>query len=130
MLSTPLAATSFTFLPTSGPLDLLFHHTWIAISILGVPNDGYQLTLIGLLIVAVLAFAVNVFIERLTGRKTGGLGRAVAFTLVGSFLVSAYVALPFEVELEGVRLLTTLVGALVIGVFYNLLKGKGRPATA
>ena len=129
-LLTPLASLSFTFLPTSGLLDQIFHRTWIALSLLGEPHGGYQLTLIGLLIVALLAFAVNVFLERLTGRKTGGLWRAVAFTLIGAFLVSAFVALPFEIEVEGVHILTTLLGALVVGVFYNLLKGQGQHATS
>lgn len=129
-MSTVLGSTSFNFLPNSGPLDLIFHQTWIAISVLGEPSSGYELSLGGLLIVAFLAFAVNVFIERLTNRNTGGLARAVAFTLVGAFLVSAYVALPFEVEVEGVRIFTTLVGALIVGVFYNLLKGRSKLATA
>ena len=126
---TTLGSTSFTFLPTSGLLDRIFHQTWIALSVLGEPSGGYELTLIGLIIVALLAFAVNVIIERLTGRKTGGLARAVGFTLVGAFLVSAYVSLPFEVEVEGVRVITTLIGALIVGVFYNLVKGqRPRPA--
>ncbi len=126
---TTLGATTFTFLPNSGLLDQIFHRTWIAISVLGVPTDGYQLTLIGLIIVALLAFAVNVIIERLTGRKTGGLARAVGFTLVGAFLVSAFVSLPFELEIEGVRVITTLIGAMIVGVFYNLVKGqRPRPA--
>src|SRR5262245_47828459 len=129
-MPTPLGSTSFSILPSSGPLDLVFHQTWIALSVFGEPNGGYALTLGGLLIVAFLAFVVNVFIERLTHRNTGGLARAVAFTLVGAFLVSAYVALPFEVEVEGVRIVTTLVGALIVGVFYNLLKGQSRPAAA
>jgi hypothetical protein len=122
--------TSLTFLPTSGLFDLIFHRTWIAVSVLGVPNAGYQLTLIGLLIVAFIAVVVNVFIERLTSRRTGGLARAVGFTLVGAFLVSAFVALPFEVEVEGVRIITTLVGSLIIGVFYNLLKGQRQAPAA
>jgi uncharacterized membrane protein YeaQ/YmgE (transglycosylase-associated protein family) len=125
-----LDSTSFNFLPTLGPFDLIFHRTWIALSVLGEPNGGYTLTLGGLLIVAFLAFVVNVFIERLTHRNTGGLVRAVAFTLIGAFLVSAYVALPFEVEVEGVRIITTLVGALVVGIFYNLLKGQSQQVKA
>ena len=127
---TALGSTSFTVLPTTGPFDLIFHRTWIALSVLGEPNGGYALTFGGLLIVAVLACVVNVFIERLTHRSTGGLVRAVAFTLVGAFLVSAYVALPFEVEVEGVRIITTLVGALVVGIFYNLLKGQSQQVKA
>ena len=116
-------------MPTSGLLDQIFHQTWIAISVLGEPSGGYKLTLLGLIIVALLAFAVNVIIERLTGRKTGGLLRAVAFTLVGAFLVSAFVSLPFEIIIADVRVITTLIGALIVGVFYNLIKGqRPRPA--
>ena len=73
---------------------------------------------------------MNVIIERLTGRKTGGLPRAVGFTLVGAFLVSAFVELPFEIEIEGVRVITTLIGALIVGVFYNLVKGQRPRPTA
>ena len=127
---TMFSGTALGFLPNSGPLDLIFHRTWIAISLLGVPDGGYELTLIGLIIVALLAFAVNVIIERLTGRKTGGLLRAVGFTLVGAFLVSAFVELPFEIEIEGVRIITTLIGALIVGVFYNLVKGQRPRPTA
>ncbi len=126
-----LATTTYTFIPDSGILDLIFHRTWFALSVLGEPSGGYGLTLIGLIIVALLAFTVNVIIERLTSRKTGGLARAVGFTLVGAFLVSAYVSLPFEIDVEGVRIITTLIGALIVGVFYNLLKGqRQRPAAA
>src|SRR5579871_5968267 len=99
---TTLGTAFLGFLPTTGIIDQIFHQTWISISVLGEPNGGYKVTLIGLIIIALIAFAVNVVIERLTGRKTGGLARAVGFTLVGAFLVSAFVSLPFEIIVEGV----------------------------
>lgn len=119
-----LALQNIDFIPDHGILDQIFHQTWLAVSILGFPKEGYKITLIGLLIVLVIAIAANGITEKLTSRKVGGLFAAVIVTLIGSWLFSAYVNLPFDFELEHVRIIAALLGAIVIAVFYTLIKGQ------
>ena len=119
------AIPNLTFIPTSGPLDLLFHQTWLAFSILGVPAGGYTLNLIDLLIIVIIALAANGINEQLIGRKAGGLLLATLITVLGLALVQAYVHLPFDFAVEGVRIIAALLGAVVIAVFYALLRGQG-----
>ena len=109
--------------PSSGPMDLIFHQTWLRVSILGVPNGGYPITLIGLIIIVLLALLVNAVTERLTSRKMGGLFTAVLVTVIGSLLTAAYVQLPFDFAIEGIRIIAALLGAIVIAVFLVLLRG-------
>jgi spore maturation protein SpmB len=110
------------FLPTSGILDTIFHQTWLAINILGWPGgNGYKLTLIGLILVLIIAAAATATAERLAGAKPGGMLLAVLITLFGAWLFSAYVLLPFDIVMEGVRLVAALLGAIVVSVFYVLL---------
>ncbi len=111
------------FIPTTGILDQLFHKTAISLQVLGYPNPPYSITLIGIIIVLLVALAANSITERLTSRKVS-LFAAVVITILGSFIFSAYVILPFEIVIEGVRLVAALVGAIVIAVFYTLLTGK------
>lgn len=115
---------SYNFIPDSGILDQIFHKTWLAVSILGIPPSGYRVTLIGLLIILVIAIAANGVTERLTSKKVGGLFAGVIITLLGSWLFSVYVNLPFDFQLEGVRIIAALLGAIVIAVFYTLIKGQ------
>ncbi len=111
------------FLPTSGILDTIFHQTWLAINVLGWPGgNGYKLTLIGLIIVLIIATAATAIAERLAGAKPGGMLLAVLITLFGAWLFSAYVLLPFDILMEGVRLVAALLGAIVVSVFYVLLR--------
>lgn len=121
-----VAATiqNINFIPSTGILDLIFHKTALTLTVLGLPANGYRITLIGIIIIAVIALAANAVTERLTSRKVGGLFAAVIVTLIGSWLFSAYVRLPFEFELENVRIVAALVGAIVIATFYTLLKGQ------
>jgi uncharacterized membrane protein YeaQ/YmgE (transglycosylase-associated protein family) len=119
-----LAIQNINFIPDSGPLDLIFHKTWLAVSVFGIPPNGYRITLIGLLIVLIIAIAANAITEKLTSRKVGGLLAAIIVTLFGSWLFSAYVLLPFDFALEGVRIVAALLGAIVVAVFYTLIKGQ------
>lgn len=119
-----LAFQNINFIPNSGILDQIFHQSWLTLSILGFPKGGYRLTLIGLLIILVIALAANAVTERLTSRKVGGLFAAVIITLIGSAIFQAYVLLPFDFALEGIRVIAALLGAIVIAVFYTLLKGS------
>ncbi|MGZ3601286.1 MAG: hypothetical protein ACXWQR_16965 [Ktedonobacterales bacterium] len=118
------AIPTYNFIPSSGILDDIFHKTWLAVSILGIPPSGYKVTLIGLLIILVIAIAANGVTERLTSKKVGGLFAGVIITLLGAWLFSVYVNLPFDFMLEGVRIIAALLGAIVIAVFYTLLKGQ------
>jgi uncharacterized membrane protein YeaQ/YmgE (transglycosylase-associated protein family) len=111
-------------IPNSGALDLIFHQSWLQISILGIPPGGYKVTLIGLIIIIILALTVNAITERLTSRKMGGLFMAVLVTIIGSFIAAAYVRLPFDFAIEGVRIIAALLGAVVIAVFYTLIRGS------
>jgi uncharacterized membrane protein YeaQ/YmgE (transglycosylase-associated protein family) len=109
--------------PNSGVMDLIFHQTWLQVSILNIPPEGYRLTLIGLIIIVLMALLVNAITERLTSRKMGGLFTAVLVTIIGSVLTAAYVRLPFDFAIEGVRIIAALLGAVVIAVFLVLLRG-------
>lgn len=119
-----VALTNLTFIPTSGVLDAIFHQTWLAFSLFGVPAGGYKINLIDLIIVLIIALAANGITERLTSRKVGGLYFAVLLTIIGAYLMVAYVHLPFDVALEGVRIIAALFGAVIVAVFYNLLTGR------
>jgi hypothetical protein len=111
------------FLPDSGPLDTIFHQTWLAINVLGFPGgNGYKLTLIGLIIVLIIASAATGVAERLAGAKPGGMLLSVLITIFGAWLFSAYVLLPFDILMEGVRVVAALLGAIVVSVFYVLLR--------
>lgn len=122
---------NFPFLQ-GGFLDTIFHKTWLAINIFGVPSNctpknavgcgGYAITLIGLIIVLIIALAAAAITERLAGAKPGGLLSAVLITLFGAWLFSAYVKLPFEIVMEGVRLIAAFLGAIVVAVFYVLIR--------
>jgi spore maturation protein SpmB len=115
------------FLPTSGILDTIFHQTWLALNILGVPGgNGYKLTLIGLIIVLIIASAAAAVTQGLTGAKPGGTLATVLITLFGAWLFSAYVLLPFDVNMEGVRLIAALLGAIVVSVFVVLIRNQLR----
>jgi hypothetical protein len=118
------AIPNLTFIPTSGPLDEVFHQSWLAFSLLGMPAGGYKINFIDLLILLIIAIAANGITERLAGRKAGGLLLATLITMLGSALVQAYVTLPFDFALEGVRIVAALLGAVVIAVFYVLLLGQ------
>ncbi len=118
------AIPNLTFIPTSGPLDVVFHQSWLAFSVLGMPAGGYKLNFIDLIILLIIAITANGITERLAGRKAGGLLLATLITVLGSALVQAYVTLPFDFALEGVRIVAALLGAVVIAVFYVLLLGQ------
>src|SRR5260370_35184361 len=119
------AIPNLTFIPTSGPLDTIFHQSWLAFSVLGMPAGGYKLNFIDLIILLIIAIAANAITEQLAGRKAGGLLLATLITVLGTSLVQAYVSLPFDFALEGVRIVAALVGAVIIAVFYVLIFRPG-----
>ncbi|MGO8948032.1 MAG: hypothetical protein ACLQUY_10295 [Ktedonobacterales bacterium] len=127
MLLTPSSGVhNLNFIPTDGGFfDLLFHKTALTIEVFGQPQPPFSINLIQFLIVLFLAFAINGATERLTGRKVG-LTTAVIVTLIGSWLCSTYVNLPFDFAIEGVRIVAAILGALIIAVFYTLIVGQGK----
>jgi drug/metabolite transporter (DMT)-like permease len=123
-----VAAIPNLVLPLNGFANTLFRSTWIQVSVLGFPSGGYRVTLIGLLILGVLAFAVNGIVERLTGRKFGSTFASLLLVILGALLVGAFVLLPFDFAIEGIRIIASLLGAIVVAVFVVLIrqpKGSG-----
>lgn len=117
-----LSAIPNIVFPFNSTLDLIFRQSWIQISVIGIPAGGYRVSLIGLLIIIILAISANAITERLTGRKPGGVGFGIVITILGSILTAAYVLLPFDFAIEGVRIIAALLGAVVIATFYTLLR--------
>jgi uncharacterized protein YqgC (DUF456 family) len=125
MILAAAGPNSVNFIPKSGILDTIFHQSWLSINVLGHPGgNGYKLTLIGLIIVLVIAVAANAITERLTAKKVGGLLAATIVTIFGALLFQAYVSLPFDVLIEGVPIVAALLGSIVIAVFYNLIRAQ------
>lgn len=120
-----LAATpNLEFIPHSGFWDSLFHQTWLSLSIFGMPAGGYKITLIGLIIIVLLALTAAAISERLTSRKPGGLAFTVLITILGSLLAAAFIRLPWDFTIEGVHILAALIGAVLIAVFYTLIRSS------
>lgn len=119
-----LAIPNYDFIPRGGFADTLFHRTFIEFQVAGFPNPPFTITLIGLIIITVLAIAVNGITEKLTGKKVGSVTLAIVFTIIGAALAEAFVILPFDFALEGVRIIAALLGAIVISVFYSLLRAQ------
>ena len=116
---------SYNFpIPKGSFFDLLFHQTYFSLQVLGLLNPPFKINLIGLIIIVLIAFAANAVTERLTSNKAGGLFTAVLITLIGSYLFAAFVRFPFDFELEGVRIIAALLGAIIIAVFYTLIRGQ------
>ena len=125
MVFVAAAIPSFSFpIPKGSFFDLVFHQTNFSLQILGLLNPPFQINLIGLLIIVLIAFAANAVTERLTSNKAGGLLTAVLITLIGSYLFAAFVRFPFDFALEGVRIIAALLGAIIIAVFYTLIRGQ------
>lgn len=120
--------SNLDFIPHSGFWNSLFHETWISLSIFGTPSGGYKITLIGLMIIVLVALLAAAISERLTTKKPGGLAMAVLITLIGSLLAAAVLRLPWDFALEGVHILAALVGAVLVAVFYTLIRSASAPA--
>lgn len=115
---------SIEFIPKTGIFNQIFHQTWIQVSVLGAPDGGYRITLIGLIIITLLALLVNAVTERLTSSKPGGLFVAIIITIIGAILAASFINLPFDFAIEGVRIIAALFGAIIIAVFYTLIRGQ------
>jgi hypothetical protein len=121
-----------------GILKTIFIDTWVALSLFGQPAGGFTLTLLDLLIVGVLAFAVTAITEWLTGRKIGNLFAGMVVTIIGALLVLMFVRLPAPLDfaIEDIAVIAALIGATIVGGFYTLVRtrtsrsGSGAPAHA
>jgi uncharacterized membrane-anchored protein YitT (DUF2179 family) len=117
-----------------GILKTIFIDTWVSLSLFGQPAGGFRLTLLDLIIVALLAFAVTAITEWLTGQKLGKLFTGMVVTIVGSLLVLMFVHLPAPLDfaVEDIAIVAALIGAIIVGVFYVLLRARtsSKPASA
>src|SRR5262249_62246135 len=106
-----------------GILKTIFIDTWVSLSLFGQPAGGFKLTLIDLIIVALLAFAVTALTEWLTGQKLGKLFTGMIVTIIGALLVVMFVRLPAPLDfaIEDVPIVAALIGAIIVVVFYVLL---------
>ena len=113
-----------------GVLDLLFHHSWININLLGFfdKTGGFLITLSGLIVLVVISLAAAAISERLAGEKPGkNLATNTLITLLGAYIFVAYVNLPFtDVAIEGIRIVAALLGAIVFGVFWVLIRKQSQ----
>jgi hypothetical protein len=109
-----------------GILKTIFIDTGITFTILGQPAGGFHLTLLDLLIVALLAFAVTAITEWLTGRKIGNLFAGMLVTIIGALLVLMFVHLPAPLDftIENIAVVAALIGATIVGVFYSLARAR------
>lgn len=118
------APEDFHLIQSNGSVyDLLFHQTHMSFQILSEPRPAFSINLIQFIIVFLISLAANGLTERLTGRKVG-LWLAVIVTLFGTWLFVTYVNMPFDFALEGVPIISAILGATVVAVFYTLTLGK------
>jgi hypothetical protein len=109
-----------------GLLKTIFIDTWLAISLFGQPPGGFRLTLIDLIILVLIAVIVTFVAEQLTGKKVGSLFVGTIITLLGIWLIITFVRLPagWNFSIEDVPILEALLGAIIIAVFYTLIRTR------
>lgn len=109
-----------------GILKTIFIDTGVTFTILGQPAGGFHLTLLDLIIVGLLAFAVTAITEWLTGRKLGNLFFGMVVTIIGALLVLMFVRLPAPLDfaVEDIAVVAALIGATIVGVFYSLVRAR------
>jgi uncharacterized MnhB-related membrane protein len=109
-----------------GILKTIFVDTWISLSLFGQPAGGFKLTLIDLIILALIALAVNAIAQWLTKQKIGNLWAGMVVTILGTFIMLAFVRLPAPLDfaIEDVAIIAALIGSIIIGVFYVLIRAR------
>ena len=127
-----LATSLVNIVPSDGgPLDKVFHQTFITVNIFGLLNPPFTITLAGLVVILIIALAAGGVSEALAGEKIGkNILPAVLITLLGAYIFTAYVKLPTEIIIENVHVVAALLGAIVFGVFYVLLRRSRAPKKA
>jgi uncharacterized membrane protein YeaQ/YmgE (transglycosylase-associated protein family) len=117
------AVPSFHIIPSSGIMNTIFHRTDLSIQIVGWPTPAYHINLIQLIILIVLAVVVNFVTEFLTKNKSG-LVTGVILTVIGAAIFESFAHLPFDFAIENVLVLASLIGAIIVGVFYTLIRAR------
>jgi hypothetical protein len=113
-----------TFFPGNATFDTIFRQTKLTVEVFGWPKGGYSINLIQLIILLVLALVVVFVTERLTKGKVGGLAIGVILTIIGAYIIQAVtVGIP-DILVENIRIISSLVGAIIIGVFYILIRAR------
>ncbi len=110
-----------------GILNTIFIQTWLDVKIFGYPTSpdyGMRLTLIDIIILVAIAYLVSFVTEKLTGKKLGGTFKATIITLLGTFVVLTFVRLPGDIVIEDVPIIAALLGAIIVGVFYTLIRAQ------
>jgi hypothetical protein len=112
-----------------GILKTIFIDTWLDIKIFGYPQDpsyGMRLTLIDIIILVLIAYLVSFISEKLTGKKLGGTLQATIITLLGVFVILTFVRMPagLDFAIEDVPIISALLGAIIIAVFYTLIRAQ------
>lgn len=115
---------SFDPIPHSGVIGRFFYETTAQLRLFGWPAQGYSINLIQFIVLLALAIVVVFVIERLTKNKIGGLAAGVIVTLIGAFIIQTETRSMPDFLFEGVRVVSSLVGAIIIGVFYVLLRAQ------
>lgn len=112
------------FFPGNGTFDTIFRQTKLTVEVFGWPKGGYSINLIQLLILLVLALIVIFVAERLTKGKVGGLAIGVILTIIGAYIIQTVtVGIP-DMLIENIRIISSLLGAIIIGVFYILIRAR------
>ncbi len=114
------------FIPTTkgNILDLIFHQTKLTVWVFGWPSDGYSINLIQFIILLLLAVIVVFITEKLTKSKVGGLTVGVIITLIGAYIFQSVTKGVPDFSIEKVRIVSSLVGAIIISVFYTLIRAR------
>jgi uncharacterized membrane protein YeaQ/YmgE (transglycosylase-associated protein family) len=115
---------SFDPIPHTGILNQIFYLTNARLYLFGWPAHGYSINLIQFIILLLIAVVVVYVTERLTSRKIGGLAAGVIVTLIGAFLIQSVTTQIPDFLFEGIRVMSSLIGALIIGVFYALIRAQ------
>lgn len=115
---------SFDPIPHTGILNQIFYLTDARVQIFGWPAQGYSINLIQFIIVLVLAIVVVFVTEQLTRNKVGGLAAGVIITLIGAYIIQAVTTSLPDFVFEGVRVVSSLIGAIIISVFYTLIRAR------
>lgn len=112
-------------IPKTGILDLIFHKTDITVQVFGWPSHGYSINLIQLIILLLVAVIVVFVTEKLTKSKVGGIAVGVIITLIGAYIIQAATdKIPDLLSIEGVHVVYALIGAIIISVFYTLIRNQ------
>jgi hypothetical protein len=115
---------SYDPIPHSGVFNQIFYLTNAHVRLFGWPAQGYSINLIQFIVLLLLAVVVVYVTELLTRNKVGGLAAGVIVTLLGAFLIQSVTTSVPDFLFEGVRILSSLIGALIFGVFYVLIRAQ------